>query len=190
MIKIKVIGLSGLAGSGKDYVYQQYLFHKGWRQFSLAWHFKIWSIAAGIITYEEAFTNPKSDKVRTLLQIQGTELGRNLYGEDIWLQSVKAWTRTLSDTWGVNKFVVPDVRFHNELAFIKEEMGGVVFKVEAPAREAKSGLSEFQRAHSSEAEMMEMPAKVFDGVIYNDVIHESTVGKQVDDLLKLVNYDD
>ena len=168
MTDFKVIGLSGFAGSGKDHIYRECLKPKGWRQFSLAWHFKTFLISSGIITYEEAYTNPKPEKVRHLLQIQGTELGRQLYGEQIWLNTAKVWMQTLHDSWGVDKFVIPDVRFWNELRYVQNALDGKVIWVDAPTRHYHSGLTNEQKLHASEAEMAEMDEQDFNEIIVNE----------------------
>ena len=72
---------------------------------------------------------------RTVLQYLGTELFREQMdkiiphiGKNIWIEVVK---RKLLDSWKKNpdmKFVITDVRFQNELDFIKE-MGGITIKV-------------------------------------------------------------
>ena len=81
--KITVIGLSGKAGSGKDYVAKTcFVQDRGFKNVSLAWHFKIECISRGHATYEEVFVT-KPPRVRKLLQILGTEEGRDVWGNDI-----------------------------------------------------------------------------------------------------------
>ena len=69
-----IIALSGRIGSGKDFIYNQYLFPLGYRKFALADHFKIWIVGQGLATYEEVFIT-KPPKVRHLLQQAGINFG-------------------------------------------------------------------------------------------------------------------
>jgi len=163
----QVIGLSGFAGSGKDYIYLNYLKPQGFFQLSLAWHFKADLIGKGALTFDEAFIT-KPPKVRTMLQYVGTELGRVVYGDKVWCNILKAWMDIYEYHWGVNKFCIPDVRFWSELGFIQGDLYGKALRIKAPHRSGCSTLSGEQRAHPSEAEMLEMRDGDFDGLIFND----------------------
>lgn len=167
MSKYQVLGLSGKAGSGKDYVYEHYVQPRGFMQVSLAWHFKADLIGKGVITFEEAFVT-KPSNVRTLLQIQGTEFGRNVYGQKIWCNTLVAWMDIYNYHWGVTQFVIPDVRFTNEMEFIQDDLDGKVLRIVAPERSGGTILDTTQRAHPSEAEMDGILDSQFDGILYND----------------------
>lgn len=67
---------------------------------------------------------------RRLLQTLGTEWGREIVGQDIW---VKICLRRAAATLraGYRRVVIPDVRFDNEAAAIREA-GGVVVAVTRP----------------------------------------------------------
>lgn len=55
------------------------------------------------------------DDVRRLLQRMGTEAGRDVFGEDVWVDAIR------DEIDGVNQnVVITDVRFPNELDFINE----------------------------------------------------------------------
>lgn len=64
-------------------------------------------------------------EVRGLLQRIGTEAGRNIHGEDVWVRLA------LSSVWPADKVVVSDVRYPNEAAAIHGR-GGVVVNVVRP----------------------------------------------------------
>jgi hypothetical protein len=174
---MQIIGISGKAGSGKDYLTQKFFRPDGFFQFSLAWHFKVWLVAKGEATYEEVFIT-KPPHVRKMLQLEGTEFGRLKYGEDVWCQSVLTWFRVFNESWGVDKFVIPDVRFPNEVEFIKKN-GGKVYRIIAPTRVANSSLNEEARKHISETALDEYPLDQFDGLIFNDPEYSETVGSQI-----------
>lgn len=161
---MKIIGLSGLMGSGKDFIYEQYLYPYGYRKFALADHFKIWAIGRGLATYDEVFYT-KPPHVRDLLQQEGTERGRMVYGEDIWVNTALAWMTHLSNTLDIHKWCCADVRFPNELAFIQNS-GGKVFRVVAPDRCSKRVATDEAKQHASETSLSDF--MIFDGYIQND----------------------
>jgi hypothetical protein len=167
MSKYKVVGLTGKAGSGKDHVYLNHLKPLGFMQVSLAWHFKADLIGKGAITFEEAFIT-KPPQIRTLLQMVGTELGRNVYGQKVWCDTLVAWMDIYNFHWDVNQFVIPDVRFVNEMAFIQDDLGGKVIQIVAPHRSDGTTLDATQRAHPSESEMDSINPDKYDGRLFND----------------------
>lgn len=57
---------------------------------------------------------------RKALQLMGTEAGRNVFGEDIWVASL------VSRAQVHHNVVVTDVRFRNEIAALREEGGKIV----------------------------------------------------------------
>jgi hypothetical protein len=146
---IEVIALSGKAGSGKDYIYENYLRPRGYHRWALADHFKIWTVGKGQATYDEVF-HTKPPHVRKALQINGTEQGRNIYGENVWLETAATWMHHLSKTWGINKFCITDCRFPNEVEFIQSRFGGQVIRVIAPTRSENNSLTVEARLHISE----------------------------------------
>ena len=77
----------------------------------------------------------KTPEIRKLLQLEGTEKGRNIYGPDIWIRYVKAWSE-LYNSRGIKYIIIPDVRFKNEYNYIKEN-GGIIFRMYAPNRNEK-----------------------------------------------------
>lgn len=178
---IKVIGLSGKAGSGKDYIATRIVTPKyGYQPFSLAWHIKTGIIGKGRATYEEVFIT-KPPHVRHLLQQDGTEHGRNVYGYDIWLDTAFAWMRLIYEQWGIARFVVPDVRFPNEVEYIKQH-GGKVIRVIAPQRVQRSPLTLEARLHESETALDEYPLDNYDGLLYNDIGQEDTLVTRTEEL--------
>ncbi len=178
---IKVIGLSGKAGSGKDYIAMNIITkHYGYVPFSIAWQVKASLVAKGVLTYEEAFIT-KPPHARYLLQSEATESGRDIYGEDMWLRAADAWMKTIYEQWGIQRFVLSDVRFPNEVEYIKK-MGGKVFRIVAPNRVSQSPLSEEARNHYSETALDDYPLDHFDGIIENDIGQESTLIQRIQKL--------
>ena len=161
---MEIIGLSGKAGSGKDYLYQHSLRRCRYKRVAFADHIKVWLIGQGKLSHEEAYGH-KAPDVRQLLQQYGTEQGRDVYGEDIWCSTLFAWLRVWESSWGINRFVITDVRFANEVEFIKRR-GGKVFRIHAPERAALKGLSPELAEHRSECDL-DTYAR-FDAIIHND----------------------
>jgi hypothetical protein len=179
MGQIKVIALSGRAGSGKDYIHEHFLRTRKYHRWALADHFKVSIAGRGGATYEEVFTT-KPPHVRKLLQEEGTERGRLVYGESVWLDTAFTWLEHLSNTWGITKFCITDARFPNEVEYIQNR-GGKVFRIEAPTRVAESSLNAEARQHISETALDDYTG--FDGYISNDPEDEPLVGDAIKRLL-------
>lgn len=64
-------------------------------------------------------------EVRRLLQVFGTEVGRNLFSENVWVEQVikKAPDLARSNT----RYVITDCRFDNEVKFVHDAYGYVVW---------------------------------------------------------------
>lgn len=159
-----LIALSGGAGTGKDYIHEKVLRPLGFHRVSLADHFKMALVGRGQATYPEVHET-KPPHIRRLLQEEGTERGRNVYGENVWCQTLGAWLLHWERTWGMDKFCITDVRFPNEVKFV-QEVGGQVFRVVAPGRYSQNKMSEEARKHPSETALEGYDG--FNGLIYND----------------------
>jgi hypothetical protein len=72
-------------------------------------------------------TSPFSLDVRRLIQVMGTEVGRGIAGEDVW---VAATFRNLDLS---KNTVITDVRFPNEAQAIKDN-GGYIIRIDRPER--------------------------------------------------------
>lgn len=179
---LTLLGLAGGAGVGKDTLADLYLSREGFRPMALADEIKIRLIARGACTFEEAFIT-KPAHIRKLMQEEGTERGRDVYGESYWFDCMIAKATVLAARWGsaFARIVVPDVRFPNEVELI-QKAGGKVFKLEAPNRYAKNGMSDEARQHRSERALDGFTG--FDAVIQNDFEHEATVGAALTAALK------
>ncbi len=181
---MKILGLAGHAGSGKDTIYSKYLKPRGWFQWSYAFHFKVWLVGRGKATHEEIF-HTKPNHVRKLIQRFGTEEGRDVWGEDIWNNILFEWLTLIHETSDIDKFVIPDVRFPNEFHAIRN-IGGKIIRINAPQRVMEYGMTEEARQHSSETSLTTLKSTDFDGTIFNDIKHEpfwGPVDQQIDELL-------
>ena len=175
MTNFEIVGISGKAGSGKDFISQNIFVPYGYVQFSFAWHFKVWLVAKGLATHEEVFIT-KPPHVRKLLQEEGTERGRMVYGENVWCHAAGEWMRVLAENSGLRKFIVPDVRFPNEVEYIKS-LGGKVYRIHAPIRTSMNTLTDEARNHISETALDDYTR--FDGIIFNDPEYAGMEHEQV-----------
>lgn len=66
---------------------------------------------------------------RYMLQLMGTEAGRDVFNEDLWVFTVEKRMQ------GMKNVVLPDVRFPNEIEFIKSRGGKVIRVVRGPEPE-------------------------------------------------------
>lgn len=122
----KIIGFTGQPSSGKDTCFG--LLNDRYRVFRFAFADELrqqcecaWNSVNGRIRPWDFLSK---EQQRPLLQVWGTEMGRDLFGEDKWLRRLKIVLPQLPSSTAV----VTDVRFDNEARFIKES-GGKVFKL-------------------------------------------------------------
>lgn len=136
---MKVIGLIGAVGSGKDTI-AEYLSETKWYD-RYAYASKVKDVAAIVFSWNREMlegTTPKSRKwreeidpywnitPRQALQKIGTEMFRNHLDPDVW---VKALVRELEVVSNSRKVVITDCRFVNEVNAVKD-MGGVIIYVQ------------------------------------------------------------
>jgi hypothetical protein len=160
----KLIGLTGYARSGKDTVGRYLVQEHGFTRLAFAD-----AVRDAVLTFDAPVKTEygyvrlshiihsdgwdaakvRYDEVRRQLQVMGTEVGRMLFGENVWVDIVKQKME------GLDLVVITDVRFANEADFI-HEYGGLVWRVE------RSGVKPVN-AHASENLDFEP-----DVVIYND----------------------
>lgn len=178
-----IIGLSGYARSGKDEAakalvnagYERRAFANIMRDFLYRLNPVVTSPVWGEhkrladVVDEFGWNGYKDSKygkeMRELMQRLGTDCGRQLIDEDVWVNA----TLPPRDEFYPKNIVITDVRFPNEFEAIRER-GGYVFRVERPGVTAAN-------AHISETAIDGFP---FDAVIENDQgigeLHDTMVG--------------
>jgi hypothetical protein len=130
-----LVGLCGRKGSGKDTVAAILSETHGFLQYALAAPLKrvckqlfdfnddqLWGEGKDIV--DSRFHKTP----RELMQKQGTDFVRCEMGEGFWLLKFEGWFASNSL---LERVVVSDVRFQNEVDYIKR-MGGRMYKVERP----------------------------------------------------------
>jgi putative hydrolase of the HAD superfamily len=193
---IQIYCISGTLGSGKNYIAENILYpmlpQKQTMFVSLADHFKIDVITKDGIPYEKVFIE-KDDESRRKLQIRGTEEGRNLYGEDIWINTLLTWMRVHIER-KIKVLFLMDCRFINELLCFKE-LGATTIRIVSPERNRQALLRESKgdqkmydkiATHPSETELDNHLDK-FDHIIYNDYKDVDTVQLQVYNIVSKIN---
>lgn len=135
----RYIGLAGFAGSGKNAVgkilegfdYHQIAFADAVRDciYRLAPRLTEYIDVADFVDHDGWDVAKKNPEVRRLLQVMGTEVGRNMFGQDAWINATAGKMNV------DNKYVFTDVRFENEAQWIKL-IGGKLWYVDRPGVQA------------------------------------------------------
>jgi len=122
------IGLAGAARSGKDTVAAMLSHRYGCVRYALATPLKLAASAMFSIPIGYFYADDKKEKVinfwglspRQMVQRLGTEGGRQLFFDDIWLRHLGLINHEGSNV------VVTDVRFDNEAEYIKNKGGKII----------------------------------------------------------------
>lgn len=78
-------------------------------------------------------------EVRRLLQVIGTESGRMLLGENVWVDLLAKRFPDIADE--NSRYVITDCRFDNEVEFVRNN-GGILIWIERPGLESDGHASE------------------------------------------------
>lgn len=161
-----IIGLVGAKRSGKTTISEHLVDEYGFQRLRFAEPIKEMLKTMGL-THEQVDGSMKEEPLAILcgktpryaMQTLGTEWGRDLIGQDLW---VNACQQRLIRASGRRKarIVIDDVRLPNEVRMIKE-MGGVIWRVRRPMVEPprpawwqvrlfEIGLLRSMRFHNSE----------------------------------------
>lgn len=163
-----LIGLSGYARSGKDTVADYLVSNYGFTRMAFADPMKealrrldplvtfggMTGISLSWAVEKSGWevVKDESPEVRGLLQRMGTEVGRNMFGEDFWVDYA------IGQSWKNDNVVFSDVRFRNEAAAVQKNWG-LNWRINRPGTLAAN-------AHISETEMDGY--KEFDTVLNNN----------------------
>lgn len=153
-----IIGLTGAARSGKDTI-ADVLVARGWEKMALAdpiyaaMHAMFGWSREWIEQHKEEPVGPCGRSPRYLMQTLGTEWGRQLVGESVWCDVLRARLRARTDT----DVVIPGVRFDDEAKLI-HSLGGFVIKVYRP---------DAPKVHAHESEKG-VDRRLLDAAVVND----------------------
>lgn len=170
-----IFGFSGKIGSGKDYVSKKIFLpllkhHRCEKVLFLAFADCLkqqCSLKYGS-TYEKLYEK-KDDVTRGHLQELADDIKKS-YGQDAYVNALKMNIMVHHYRSDIDCFIITDVRFPQEMKMIKD-LGGYVFRIEAPERTLKKLKEEcgdnYKKRASHISETALDNAK-FDATIYND----------------------
>jgi hypothetical protein len=134
-----IIGLSGYAGTGKDTVAKVLIDNHGYRRIAFADAIRDslyvlnpivregFRVQGLVDSYGWDNAKVKNLELRRLLQVYGSEVGRERYGNGFWVnQALKGISNSLE------KIVITDVRFPNEADAIKMYDKAQIWRVARP----------------------------------------------------------
>jgi len=145
---MKIVGITGPAGAGKDTVADYLCEHHGYVKYALAapiktalnalfgWPNDNWDDRE----WKETLIDWLGRSPRNLAQTLGTEWGRECVHPELWLLLAEMNINAHTLARGV---VIPDIRFENEAAWLRDRMGGQLWHVYRPKTKKVE-------AHSSE----------------------------------------
>lgn len=139
---MKVIGLTGLAGVGKDtaamaiasipkegtakYAFADPIYNMLHTVFDLPVTTGKKGRKKTQVIDKNSIVEGTGRTVRYLLQTLGTEWGRNTVSKDVWVNQADAFLSQLEGNIGIQIVVFTDVRFDNEAEFIKRRGGKII----------------------------------------------------------------
>ncbi len=146
---MKLIAICGPKGSGKTTVADRLIEQRRFLSRPFAATLKTMLLSMGL-TYDQVYGDEKEKPIdwlggvtaRHCMQTLGTEWGRKLIADDLW---VRVWKQRISNL--TSHVVVDDLRFPNEAEAVRE-LGGTIWRVERPGFEHSS-------EHESEKHVIE-----------------------------------
>ena len=182
-----IIGLIGNLGSGKDYITDNFIVpyfgYKRTHIISVADSLKVNLIVDYHIKFDYLYKK-KTQGSRHLLQHYGTDVMRKKHGNDIWLRHLDAWVNVYENR-GKDIIIIPDIRFQNEVDYVKRK-NGIIIKVDAADRTLDKILDEKLKEeieHSSEKNIKNFK---YDYIINNSKTNENNVKKEIEDALSTI----
>jgi hypothetical protein len=157
----RIIAVTGRAGHGKDEI-GKFLGLIGFRSFAFADALKkdvltlnpyVGLAQNGMVRLRQVIERygwteaKKNPEVRRLLQTYGTEVVRDNFGKDVWVNRLSA------SIGSARKIVITDLRFVNEARWVHDVMGGEIWRVVRPQDYDGAVMTEEAKKHSSEMEI-------------------------------------
>ena len=157
---MKVICISGKAGSGKDAfgnMLKEQIEKRGYGVLITHYGDLLKYMCKTLFDW-----NGEKDKAgRYLLQKVGTDIVR-AKKPDFWVKYVSDILHMFSDQW--DYVIIPDARFENEIDVLRNDPFFSVTTIRMERELAEDALTEEQKEHASETELDDYP---FDYYVYN-----------------------
>lgn len=135
--KYPVIGLTGAAGSGKDTAAD--ILQSTHRFIKMGFADPLYEMMSALTQMTIADLKHREAKEviierigvspRRLGQTLGTEWGRDLIGQDVWIKNLHGRLQDIEERTGLKGLVISDVRFQNEVDYV-HDLGGEVWRIE------------------------------------------------------------
>lgn len=138
-MKGAVVGLMGQKQSGKDTFAKRLIEEHGFTRIANADIMRDclyaldpyigdgWRLTRLIDTYGWDYAKEQNPEVRRLLQVFGTEVGREILGADTWVNATSR--KVKAELRGGGKVVITDVRFPNEADMIHNLFAGDIIRI-------------------------------------------------------------
>lgn len=160
-MRTKIIGLHGQAGAGKSTLAAQMRL-RGWDILKFAT--PVYDMADAMLRSAYPGKSWEKDEVvpmlnvtyGRLLQLVGTEAGRDVFGPDVWVDHARARLQDAGDL-----VLFDDCRFDNEAEMIRAE-GGLVVEI------CRTGHALDDGRDSEHRSAARLPDRLIDLIIYND----------------------
>ena len=195
---VRILAISGKIGSGKDWLARAVLSairaHGCTCAISVAFADALKVNVLCLMPYgtsADVVNDSKTPETRVLLQRAGGEM-RDKLGKDVYVRHLDAWLRMQCYRSGIDYVVVPDVRFANELEYLRS-IGAIAVRLDAPTRTKLKLDTEFggdiqarQRAETNISEVsLDDCHDLFDLVILNEPAQAAHVAQH--DLPKVLS---
>jgi len=143
----RIVGVAGYAKSGKSTVADFLIGDHGFKRFKFADVLKDMLRAVGL-TEAQVEGDQKEVAVdalcghtpREAMQTLGTEWGRKMMGDDLWVNLWQDRVQHWLTLHPMNRVIVDDVRFPNELQRVLD-LGGTVLRIDRPGVKPTNGHS-------------------------------------------------
>lgn len=154
-----LIGIAGRAGAGKDLAAKMIQNHL----------LKVHGVQSTRVAFADSlkmkakyigWNGKKDEKGRRLLQILGTEVCRDCIDPDYWIKEYEKIVKSKKEMY----IFTPDVRFINELNYIRENEGYLI-KIKRPLPFKTKVKNFIKGKHRSE---QNLPDYLFDAIVLND----------------------
>jgi len=177
-MKMKIIGLSGKLGSGKNYIAEKVIAP----YFTDKYNILIIGFGDQVknelyardlqLTYDQLYDH-KTHESRKKLQEYATEYGRDKYNKNMWIRGLDMQIQTFCKRSPKEcLIIICDVRFLNEIEYIKAN-NGILFRIVSPCRtelrywQESSNDLEYQKISKHLSEI-DVDNYNFDYIIKND----------------------